>query len=111
MIYHLAISSEWDDQAERAHYAPVRFEDEGFIHCSEKHQLEGVANRVFSGRDDLLLLKLDPTRLESDTTYESGGSMKFPHIYGKIDKASVIDIVPIRCNSHGTFGGVFDGLE
>ena len=111
MIYHLAISSQWDDQAESGYYAPTRFDEEGFVHCSEKHQLEGVANRVFSGRKDLLLLKLDPTRLESNTTYESGGSMKFPHIYGKIDKASMIDVAPIRCNADGTYDGVFDGLE
>lgn len=111
MIYHLAIRSEWDSHVESTYYAPAHFEDEGFIHCSEKHQLQGVSNRVFRGRDDLLLLKLDPTRLEANTTYESGGSMKFPHVYGKIDKASMIDMLPIRCNADGTFDGVFDGLE
>ncbi len=111
MIYHLAVQSEWDAQGRSAYYAPARFEDEGFIHCSEKHQVEGVANRVFPGRDDLLLLKLDPTRLEANTTYESGGRMKFPHIYGRIDKASVIDMTPVRGNANGTFDGVFDGLD
>ena len=111
MIYHLAVRSEWYDHADSVSYAPARFEGAGFIHCSEKHQLQVVANRVFRGRDDLLLLRLDPTRLEAKTTYESGGSMKFPHIYGKIDKASVIDLAPIHCNNDGSFDGVFHDLE
>ena len=84
--------------------------EEGFIHCSEQHQLEAVASRHFKGRDDLLILELMPTKLDPETRYEQGGEEKFPHIYGRINKNAVKRTVQIRCKDDGLFEGVFDNI-
>ena len=110
MIYHIAIRAEWESQAEASTYAPDRYQEEGFIHCSEQHQLEAVASRHFQGRDDLLILELMPTKLEPETRYEQGGKEKFPHIYGLINKDAVNRTIEIRCNDDGLFEGVFDNI-
>ena len=110
MIYHIAIRAEWEPQADESTYAPNRYQEDGFIHCSEQHQLQLVAESNFQGRVDLVLLELMPTRLEPETRYEQGGEEKFPHIYGPINKDAVHRTISIRCNDDGYFEGVFDNI-
>ncbi len=110
MIYHIAIQSEWDAQADLPTYVPGRYRKDGFIHCSELQQLERVADYNLRGRSDLILLEIMPTRLQPETRYEQGGREKFPHIYGPINKDAISRTVPVTCNPDGLFGGVFDGI-
>ena len=110
MIYHIAIGAEWESQANEPTYAPDRYQEDGFIHCSEQHQLETVAERNFRGRDDLLILELLPTKLDPETRYEQGGEEKFPHIYGLINKDAVNRTIEISCNDDGLFEGLFDSI-
>ncbi|MXY44689.1 MAG: DUF952 domain-containing protein [Dehalococcoidia bacterium] len=110
MIYHIAIKAEWESQSGEATYAPSRYQEDGFIHCSEQHQLQPVAESNFQGRVDLVLLELMPTRLEPETRYEQGGKEKFPHIYGPINKDAVNRTKEIQCNDDGYFEGVFDNI-
>ena len=110
MIYHIAIRAEWESQAEKSTYAPNRYQKDGFIHCSEQQQLENVAERNFRGSDDLLILEIMPTNLKPETRYEQGGTEKFPHIYGLINKDAVNRTIEIRCNDDGLFEGVFDNI-
>ncbi len=110
MIYHIAEAKDWDAPGQHDYYVPERYAGEGFVHCSEVRQLEGVANRHFRNRRDLLLLEIDPTVLEAKTVYENldGKGDKFPHIYGNIDKVAVLHSVPVQCNDDGSFAGVFE---
>ena len=110
MIYHIAIKAEWDSQADQSTYAPNRYKEDGFIHCSEHQQLEPVAEANFRGRGDLVLLEIMPTRLEPETRYEQGGKEKFPHTYGPINKDAVNRTIEIQCNDDGYFEGVFDNI-
>ena len=109
MIYHIAVLQEWEEQRCNGGYAPGRFAGEDFIHCSQSHQLERVANDNFRGRSDLVFLTIDPTKIEAKLVYE-GRREKFPHIYGNINKDSVISTTRIECNIDGLFAGVFDSM-
>jgi len=60
-IYHIAHRDEWEAARASGHYAADSLPTEGFIHCSEPHQIVGVANRLFRGQSDLVLLRLDPS--------------------------------------------------
>jgi len=110
VIYHIAIRGEWESQTDMPTYAPNRYSADGFIHCSEQHQLERVANDNFLGRNDLVLVKLMPTKLVPETRYEQGGEEKFPHIYGPINKAAISQTAAVSCGEDGLFAGVFDNL-
>ena len=81
-------------------YEPAAFGREGFIHCSYAHQVAGVANRIFKGRQDLVLLEIDPARLDCTVVDENleGGSELFPHIYGRLQMSAVIAVRAFPCN-------------
>ena len=93
-----------------AEYAPLNFEEEGFIHCCDLHQLELVASRYFPGRDDLVVLELIPTELDPETKYEKSGDERFPHIYGPINKSAINQVLEFQCNPDGEFNAVFSGF-
>ena len=112
MIYHIAELDVWGEQSEERDYVPRRFANDGFVHCSEVQQLEPVADYNFKDRTDLLLLEIDPTRLETNTRYENleVESERYPHVYGPISKRAVTRVIRIACNTDGSFEGVFDQL-
>jgi uncharacterized protein (DUF952 family) len=91
IFFHIATRDEWDAAARAGEYRADTLETEGFIHCSSAHQVAAVANARFRGREDLVLLWIDPARLRAEIKYEdaSDGSGKYPHIYGPINTDAV----------------------
>ena len=104
-IFHITSAEEARDAARAGIYAPSAFEAEGFIHCSYAHQVCEVADRIFSGRSDLVLLEIDRTKLTCeiiDETLEGGGQL-FPHIYGRLPAGAVVRIHSFPCGEDGRF--------
>jgi uncharacterized protein (DUF952 family) len=86
-------------------YQPAAFGAEGFVHCSYAQQVCGVANRLFRGRSDLVLLEIDPSLLPSPIVDENleGGAELFPHVYCAIPAAAVRLVHPFPCRVDGCF--------
>jgi uncharacterized protein (DUF952 family) len=63
MLFHIASTADW--KPECASYAPAGLLTEGFVHCSTSDQVARVANELFAGREDLLLLRIDPNRVSA----------------------------------------------
>ena len=102
-LFHIAPADAWSRAAES--YAPAEFEREGFIHCSTQHQVIRVANTLFCGRPDLVLLMIDTERLTAPVRYENleGGRELFPHLYGPLPRPAVLAVEPLRAQGDGTF--------
>jgi uncharacterized protein (DUF952 family) len=102
-IYHLADLADWDAYASEYRGSTLgrSLDDVGFIHCSTASQVKQVADVVYSGRNDVLLLKIDPGLLGLPVLYEEVGGERFPHIYGPIPKAAVISATPMRAGENG----------
>jgi uncharacterized protein (DUF952 family) len=77
--------------------------EEGFIHCSTAEQVEATANRIFRGRGDLLVLVVDADRLTAPLKWERATDVgeDFPHVYGPIDVAAVVDVVAMPEGDEG----------
>ena len=84
---------------------PSTFAAEGFIHCSRAHQLSQVLDTHFAGQSDLVLLEIDPSRLNCPVVDENltGGSELYPHIYGPLPMESVTSIRDLTCDVDGRF--------
>lgn len=72
---------------------------EGFVHLSEPHQVLTPANALYAGRRDLQLLVLDESKLDGEIRVELG----FPHLYGTLDEAAVVDVTSFPCDDDGSF--------
>lgn len=103
MILHITTEEEWACSRSRGHHEAPSLTDEGFIHCSTPAQIAATANRFYAGREDLILLSIDPGKLAAEIKYENteGGSELFPHVYGPIELAAVIDARPWRPEAGG----------
>jgi glutathione S-transferase len=118
LIYHLALHDEWREAAENGgHYRQSTLgkslEDEDFIHCSFATQVQAIADLVYRGRRDVVLLSIDPSRLKVAVKVENldGGNELFPHIYGPlpIDAVVRVDAVPVDANGRLTTAALLGG--
>jgi uncharacterized protein (DUF952 family) len=100
MIFHITTREAWDEAARAGEYRGDTLESEGFIHCSEQHQVAGVANAVFAGREDLVLLQIDPSQVRAEIRYEDApdGAGRFPHIYGPLNADAVARVIHYRAD-------------
>ncbi|GGX26751.1 DUF952 domain-containing protein [Streptomyces chartreusis] len=100
-ILHITERSLWEAARERGTYEMSTrgrtLKEEGFIHCSTRAQLPSVAAFLYGsydGPDDLVVLVVDPARLEAPLRYEAPkpGGDEFPHVYGPIPVTAVVDV-------------------
>ena len=105
MIFHITTQKAWDEAARAGEYRGDTLETEGFIHCSERHQVAGVANALFAGRDDLVLLLIDPSKVRSEIRYERApdGAGPFPHIYGPLNVDAIQRVSVYPADTSGSF--------
>jgi uncharacterized protein (DUF952 family) len=94
LIYHITTAEAAEAAQKSGEYAPEGFALEGFIHCSYAHQIQGVLQRRFQGRTNLVLLEIEPSRLPCPLVDENleGGTELFPHIYGRLPMSTVVGI-------------------
>ncbi len=106
MIYRLAEPHDWSAAQRQGFFASPDLAAEGFIHFSERHQVEGVARRYYSGRAGLILLVVDETRLGPAAPLKrentTGGTELFPHVYGAVPLDAVVQSAPFLQNADGT---------
>ena len=85
-VYHLALADEWraavsEGAVYRRSTLGRSFEDQGYIHCPFEGQIEPIADLLYRGRNDVLLLTIDTSKLEAEVRVENleGGTDLFPH--------------------------------
>ena len=109
-ILHVTTPEAWRRGAETPYYEAESLASEGFIHNCRPDQLRGVLGRHFAGHRALVLLVVDPARLTSEVREEESHDETFPHVYGPIDRAAVVSVLPIETDSTGRFS-LPDGIE
>lgn len=98
IIYHVTTKEEWNAALEKGSYEAASLVSEGFIHCSQAQQVDGVLQRYFKGKKDLVKLYIDTTRLTSKLKYELAPSLneEFPHVYGPVNTDAVVAIEEVK---------------
>ena len=105
VLFHLAARGDWERTSSARAYATASLHDDGFIHCSTASQHAAVANSRFTGRDDLVLLLIDPSKLASEVRFEpaEADGEAFPRVYGPVDYDAVFEAAPYRPGPDGQF--------
>jgi uncharacterized protein (DUF952 family) len=108
MIYHITSKTDWATAQTKGEYTAPSLQSEGFIHCSTDKQVPHVANAFYRGRNDLVLLKLDESRIKSQVKWEAPAgppaegiseSDLFPHIYGVINLDAIASVTNFEPDS------------
>lgn len=108
VLVHLCPSDEWSSAIAHGELRPESLTNVGFVHLSMPEQVHLPANRLFRGRDDLVLLHIDPDRLDAPVHWEPGvptdpESMLFPHLYGALPVGAVMSVTSYLPGADGAF--------
>ncbi len=108
IVYHMTPAAEWQNQQGNATFVEQTLVDEGFIHCTaERELLPVVANRFYrASQGEWVLLVVDTTRLSAPLRWEPSDGHLFPHVYGPIDRAAIVDVLPFPRAADGEFLGI-----
>lgn len=97
MIYHITNKVQWQQALAQGYYEAPSLALEGFIHLSEKEQVQGVLERYYQQQTNLVLLHIDTSKLTMPLKYEMASSINeaFPHLYGRLNLEAVVNIAEI----------------
>ncbi len=113
MIYHITSRAAWDEARAQNEYSAPSLENEGFIHCSKREQALDVANDIYRGGADLVLLCIDEINLRAELRWEAPAHPKprdgvgarddsvFPHLYGVLNLDAVVAVFDFNQSESG----------
>ncbi|MCW2606465.1 MAG: aspartate/glutamate racemase [Frankiales bacterium] len=95
-LFHVADAAEWAAGEYARSTRGLDLADVGFVHCAFAWQVQGVLDRFYADADGpLLLLRVDPALTGVPVRVEPppGSPEGFPHVYGPLTPAAVVDQV------------------
>lgn len=99
LIYHICRREEWGAAESAGGYGgSSQDRADGFIHFSDRSQVEASAARHRAGQDGLVLLTVEAAALGAALKWEpSRGGALFPHLYGDLPLSAVrrVDDLPL----------------
>lgn len=119
-VYHMCIESEFDQQTiSGGLYYPPTYNTDGFIHAThDPRMLLEVGTHFYKDSiGEWICIKLDvsllpqvlmeaPAPVGDKDTLHKEDEVKFPHIYGGIDRNSVVEKYKIVRNDIGEFKSI-----
>jgi uncharacterized protein (DUF952 family) len=113
MIIHICERQDWDAAQENGFYASESLSECGFIHCSRSEQVISVANEFYSKQSGLVLLWIDPGKVNAKIRWEAAVGLSlagnqppadvFPHIYGALNLDAVNSVSGFSPDGDGVF--------
>lgn len=103
LLLHICPRGDWETALIHNSYQTTSLAEEGFIHCSRIDQVIRVANHFYTGRNDLLLLWIDPRALSAEVRWETADDEIFPHLYGPLELSAVQGVNEFAPEEDGKF--------
>ena len=102
MLTHIISKAGWAAAQSAGVIAP---DGEEFVHCSDRGVVHVTAGKFFHGQSGLLLLVIDPRVLDVPVRWEAvaDSPLWFPHVYGQIPVAAVLEAHEFPCEPDGSF--------
>ncbi|GAB3296557.1 DUF952 domain-containing protein [Hymenobacter tenuis] len=94
MLYRIADPADWEQAQQTGFFASPDLAAEGFIHCSEQHQILETAHRYYPHRTGLVLLEWDEEALAAagvglEREWVESRQQHFAHVFGPVPLAVV----------------------
>lgn len=104
-ISHITTKEKWEEAKAKGYYEHESIEKEGFIHCSSIQQVMKVANNLYRGQQNLVLLLIDEDMVKPNIVWEDLYNLNelYPHIYGVLNIEAVINKFDINPSADESF--------
>lgn len=103
-IYHITTRNEWTEALKNGSYIPKGYASEGFIHFSFLDQVTATAGRYYAGVQDLIVLKVNTGKLNSEIrTEQAPNGGWYPHLYGTLNLDAVEKVLTLQADKEGNF--------
>jgi uncharacterized protein (DUF952 family) len=106
LIVHLCRLSDWEQALRQGAYRSPSLDTEGFIHLSRPEQILWVANQFYQHQQDLVLLWVDPEKLQAKLQWDAVEQTTFPHLYGELNPDAVVKISSFSSDFDGVFRNI-----
>ncbi|WP_394821900.1 DUF952 domain-containing protein [Pendulispora albinea] len=96
-LFHILPRADWNAfrAANASAYAPPSLATEGFLHTSYRDKVAESARLYFAPDADLLILRIDPRKLDVPVDIAKTRRGPMPHIRGPIPGAAVCAVVTL----------------
>jgi uncharacterized protein (DUF952 family) len=107
VLYHITERAAWQQAGQAGEYTQstrgLTLAEQGYIHCSLRHQLRIVAEFIYPDASDLVVLVIDSERVTAPIRYEapSPGAEEYPHIYGVLPADAVTVVIAVGRDAAG----------
>ena len=102
-VYKICNKSEWLIAKQNKKFVGTKKDKEdGFIHFSDKQQIQGTLKKYYLKQKDLMLLKVETLKLDNLIWEQASDGNMFPHLYSSLDIANVCSVYDIVLNEDGT---------
>jgi phosphopantothenoylcysteine decarboxylase / phosphopantothenate---cysteine ligase len=102
-ILHICPRQAWAQAQSVGMYQPDSLGEAGFIHFSRARQVLQSANQFYPARNDLVVLWVNPQRLDAQLKWEKTASGWYPHLYGALNLDAVAAVTSLEPDADGCF--------
>jgi uncharacterized protein (DUF952 family) len=103
LLFTLTTKSDWKNFSSSGTFEPASLKENGFIRCYHGSQIEQAANKLESDENELLLIVIDPLRIQVPLKNEKIGDETFPNLYGGFSIDAIIDRIILKKSKKGAF--------
>ena len=102
-IYKICTKVEWIKAKKEGKFIGTKKDiEDGFIHFSNKDQIEKTLNKYFLNQKNLVLLKIEALKLDNLIYEQASDGNMFPHLYSHLDISHVCNDYDIGINNEGS---------
>jgi uncharacterized protein (DUF952 family) len=103
LILHVMSRKDWEHVRTLGIYKGRSSHGAASIDCWYPSQLENVANSIFEGQKDLVLLHIESNRVHAKVREEGKGADSHPRIFGPLNLDAVSKVEELKSDKLGRF--------
>ena len=104
-VYKILTPEAWEDfRASGTFTGSADDKRDGFIHLSNKDQLQGTLDKHYNGHRKVIIAEFEASALGDALKYEiSRGGAAFPHLYAALELTHMTQFWPLSASARGGY--------
>lgn len=103
LLFAVIKQSEWRQISQQERLKPASFEQDGSVDSFTGEHAEEIINHYFDEAEQLLLIVLDPLRIQSPIKRIKKDGFEFIAIQGEVKMDAIIDKIKLKADKKGSY--------